>query len=80
MHTHICVCVCSVTRSCPTLHDPMNNSLPGSSVHGVLQARILEWISISFSRGSSQIKLVSPALQCRFLATEQPGKSLFFFF
>ena len=34
--------------------DPMNCSLPGSSVHGILQARILEWVAISFSRGTSQ--------------------------
>ena len=39
---------------CPTLCDPMDCSLPGSSVYGILQARILEWIAISFSRGSSQ--------------------------
>ena len=38
----------------PTLCDSMNYSLPGSSVHGILQARILEWVAISFSRGSSQ--------------------------
>ena len=38
----------------PTLWDPMDCSLPGSSVHGILQARILEWFAISFSRGSSQ--------------------------
>ena len=43
-----------VTQSCPTLCDPMDCSPPGSSVHGILQARILEWVAISFSRGSSQ--------------------------
>ena len=41
-------------QSCPTLCDPMDCSLPGSSVHGVLQARILEWVIIPFSRGSSR--------------------------
>ena len=39
---------------CPTLCDPMDCSLPGSPVHGILQARVLEWVAISFSRGSSQ--------------------------
>ena len=39
-----------VTQSCPTLCDPIDCSPPGSSVHGILQARILEWVSISFSR------------------------------
>ena len=43
-----------VTQSCATLCDPMDSSLPGSSVHGIFQARILEWVAISFSRGSSQ--------------------------
>ena len=42
-----------VTQLCPTLCDPMDCSLPGSSVHGILQARILEWAAISFSRGAS---------------------------
>ena len=42
-----------VTQSCPTLCDPMDWRPPGSSVHGILQARILEWVAISFSRGSS---------------------------
>ena len=42
-----------VTQLCPTLRDPMHCSLPGSSVHGILQARILEWVAIPFSRGSS---------------------------
>ena len=43
-----------VTQLCLTLCDPMGCSPPGSSVHGILQARILEWVAISFSRGSSQ--------------------------
>ena len=43
-----------VAQSCPTLFDPVGYSLPGSSLHEILQARILEWVTISFSRGSSQ--------------------------
>ena len=39
----------AVTQSCPTLSDPMGCSLPGSSVHGILQARVLEWGAIAFS-------------------------------
>ena len=42
-----------VAQSCPTLCDPMDCSLPGSSVHGIFQARVLEWVAISFSRASS---------------------------
>ena len=42
-----------VTQSCPTLCDPMDCSLPGSSIHWIFQARILEWVAVSFSRGSS---------------------------
>ena len=43
-----------VAQSCPTLCDPMDCSLPGSSIHGIFQARVLEWVAISFSRRSSQ--------------------------
>ena len=43
-----------VAQSCPTLCDPVDCSLPGSSLHGILQARVLEWGASSFSRGSSQ--------------------------
>ena len=43
-----------VTQSCPTLCDPMDCNPPGSSVYEILQARILEWVAIPFSRGSSQ--------------------------
>ena len=48
----ICVCV-FVTQSCLTLSDPMGCSLPGSSIHGIFQARVPEWVAIAFSRGSS---------------------------
>ena len=47
-------CGCLITQSCPTLCDPKDPSLPGSSVHGFLQPRILEWVAISFSRRSSR--------------------------
>ena len=47
----VCVCVCEL---CPTLCDPMTYSLSGSSVHGILQARILEWVAIPFPQGISR--------------------------
>ena len=52
--TSIYCCCCLVAKSCQTLCNPMNCSLPGFSVHGILQPRILEWVDVSFSRGSSQ--------------------------
>ena len=48
-----CVCVCVPTQSCPTLQDAMDWRQPGSSVHGVSQERILEWVAISYSRECS---------------------------
>ena len=48
------VCVCSVVQSCLTLCRPVNCSPPGSSVSGISQARILEWVAISFSMRPSQ--------------------------
>ena len=42
-----------VAQSCPTLSDPMDCRPPGSSIHGILQARVLEWVAIAYSRGSS---------------------------
>ena len=75
----LCVCVCmfvcvcvydhsvvSVTQSCLTLGDSMDCSPPGSSVHEISQARILEWVAIPFSRGSSQHRDQNLGLpQCR---------------
>ena len=51
-----CVCVMHAQslQLCPTLCHPVDYSSPGSSVHGILQARTLEWVAISLSRGSSQ--------------------------
>ena len=72
----LCCCF-SVAQPCPTLCDPMDSSPPGSSVHGIFQARILEWVTTSSSRGSSQIKLmslVSSELTGGFSTTVPPGK------
>ena len=49
-----CVCMCLVAQLCPTLCDPMDCSPPASSVHGILQARILEWVAMPSSKVSSQ--------------------------
>ena len=65
------VCVL-VAQSCLTLSDPMDCILPGSSVHGILQERILERVAIPFSRESFLLR--SPALQAVSLPTEPPGK------
>ena len=55
-----------VAQSCPTLCDPVDCSPPGSSVHGILQARILEWVAISFSRGIFLTQGSNPGLpHCR---------------
>ena len=57
---YICTCISiaisvlwSVAQLCPTLCDPMDGSPPGSSVHGIFQARVLEWGAIAFSNGCS---------------------------
>ena len=65
-----------VTQSRPTLCYPMDCCLLGSSTHGIFQARILEWVSISFSSGlpNSGIKPWSPTLQADSLPSEPPGK------
>ena len=65
-------------QSCPTLCDPTDYGLPGSSVHGILHARILEWVAILFSRGSPNpgIEPRSSALQADSLLSKPPGKSI----
>ena len=78
------MCFCFVrahvhAQSCLTLCDPMDHSLPGSSVHVVFQARILKWAAISSCRGSSHPEMellspASPALAGRSFTTVPPGK------
>ena len=69
------MCVCA--QSCPTLCDAMDCSLPGSSVHGIFQARILEWVAVVRDLPDSGIEPTSPtspALAGRFFTTVPPGK------
>ena len=68
--------VSEVAQSCPTLCGSVDCSPPGSSVRGILQARILEWAAISFSKDllNSGIEPGSPALQADALLSEPPGK------
>ena len=66
----------SLAQSCPTLCDPMDCSLQGSSVHGLFQARVLEWVAMPSSRWSSQPR-DQTWVSCnagRFFTTEPPGK------
>ena len=51
--TFLCAERKEIAQSCPTVCSPIDCSLPSSSVHGIFQARVLEWVAISFSRGSS---------------------------
>ena len=77
-----CVCSCcpyvvlaQLLQSWLTLWDSIDCSLPGSPVHGISQARILEWVAISFSRGSSRPMFpVSPALKADSFTSESLGK------
>ena len=55
-HTHRVQCCCSVSKLCLTLFRPLDCSPPGASVHGGFQTRILQWVSISFSRALSQTR------------------------
>ena len=78
-NTMMCICLCSVTQLCVTLCDPMYYSPPASSVHGIFQARILEWVTISSSKVSSRFRdRISVSCVCyiagRSLTTEPSGK------
>ena len=65
-------------QSLLTLHNPTDSSPPGSSVHGILQARTLEWVDISFSRGSfwPRDRSLISCMAGRFFTTQPPGKSI----
>ena len=68
--------VSEVAQSCLTLCDPMDCSLPGSSVHEIFHSRVLEWVAISFSRGPSwpRVEPRSPVLQADVLPSEPPER------
>ena len=77
---HVCVYAKSL-QSCPTLCDPMDHSLSGSSVHGILQARIVEWVAMPSSRGSPNsgvkpVSLMSPVLAGKFFTTSTIWEAL----
>jgi len=77
------VCACSVTKSYPTLCNPIDYRLTGSSVHGISQVRKQEWIAISFSRGLPDpgiepMFLMSPPLAGGFFTTQPPRKPIWF--
>ena len=82
---NVCVCVrsvCAVAQSCLTLCNPLDCNPLGSFVHGVYQARILEWVAISFCRGTSPTQgsklrlLHPPCIASGFFTTVSWGKSL----
>ena len=62
-----------VTQLCPTPSDPMDCSLPGSSVHGILQARVLEWVAIAFSDLYTYFKINLKILIKNFSIKKTPG-------
>ena len=68
------MCCAKLLQSCPTLRNPMDHSPPGFSVHGILQAKMLEWVAMPSSRGSSNpgiesMSLMYPALAGGFFTT-----------
>ena len=69
------VSACSVAQWCLTLCNPLDCGPPGSSVYGILQARILEWVAISFSRGSSWPRDQTP-ISCIFCMTPMSPQGL----
>ena len=76
----VCMDICA--QSCPILCDPVDHSLPGSSVHGILQARILVWVAMHSSRGPSwprdqiHISYIVSCIADRFFTAEPPGKPI----
>ena len=80
-YSSVYVCVLAA-QSCLTLCNPIDCSLTGSSLHAILQARILEWVAVLFSRGSSgsRDRTVFPSLQADSLPSEPPGNENVYMF
>ena len=77
------LCVCSLAQFCPTLCDPVDCSLPGCSVHGILQAKILEWVAGPLpgdppNPGIQPTSTASPALAGGFFTPVSPGKPRYY--
>ena len=72
----VCVCVCLTTQSCPTHCEPMDCSPPGSSVHGIFQAKLLEWVAIPVSQDlpNPGFEPRCPTVQVDSLPSETPRK------
>ena len=68
-----------VAQLCPTLSDPMDSSLPGSSVHGIFQARVLEWGAIAFSAPINIIILYAPLNLSILYSTYKQDHTVFVF-
>ena len=70
-------CHCLAAKSCPTLCSPMDYNRPGSSLHGIFQVRILEWVAVSFTRDLSRPRVQThiSSLAGGSFTTEPPGKS-----
>ena len=85
-NAHMYTCICMHARSfqsCPTLCNPMDCSLSGSSFHGILQARILEWVAVpssreSFQPGTEPMSLMFPALAGRFFTISTNWEAPFY--
>ena len=79
----VCVCVCVCADLCPALYNLMDSSLPGSSTYGICQVRIAQWVAISFSRGSFQLRGLTyitcfPCISRHFLYMRSPFDILYF--
>ena len=66
-----------VAQLCPTLSDPIDRSLPGSSVHGIFQARVLEWVAVAFSDGQPRQHIKK---QRHYFADKGPSSQSYGFF
>ena len=82
IHIHVYIVVVKSLSHVGLFHDPMGSSLPGPSVHGISQARILEWVAISISKGSSWPRdwTCISCIAGRFFSSEPPGKLLIYIY
>ena len=63
-----------VSQSCPTLRDPMDCNLPGSPVHGIFQARVLEWVTIAFSAKICRERQIQRVIANNYNSSREAGR------